>query len=1257
VATGAVTPLVVPAQAATSPMFSPDGRHIAYVAQSSGGPALHVFDVATGADELLLVGGTSSAPQWAVDQSIVQLGSSIQRTLLPGRFWFDDVALDPGLNQFSAVAADDAGNTSVPADPIAVTFDASAVADLAVAESDVFVHPIYARPGDRVTIAATVHNVGGASASEVSVLFLVSPEDGSTIEVVSAQTIAAIGAGAEAAVSASWNTLGKSGKYRISVVVDHLDRIAEAVETNNRATRDAFVNAEDKPFLTVKTDNVTYAPDSIALVTVEVSNPGASADFALTVRIEDAQGFAAGTLLDQTLPAFGSSTRAFALQWPTGGVVAGSYRARAVLTRQPGSVTEAAAPFAVEPQEAASATLVTNRASYSVGDAVELRARIRNTSLNADLGGLVARVKVRDAQGIEVFSHETTIPVLLLNTDVQLTANWVAPAAGSYTATLVVSSPDRDLATAVAAFAVTGSSQIEGSLDVAPAIVAGGEPVSVHATVRNTGTASVSNHTLSLLVVDTLTRAPADVRQRPLDLSPGASSPWDVSLDTTLLARRSYSLLLQLQGPGATETLATATFTVADRQAPVVAILTPVSGTFFNHDVAVMASARDDATGVARVELQASDGSWSRMTAGDPVSGTHTYLYPATAATEGSRTLRVRAADQAGNDDLTSTTDANPAAITVIIDVTAPSIAITGVDDGATYTAPVTPVIAIADAYLASQQTLLDGAPFISGSTVGTPGTHLLEATATDHAGNSAVRVAAFTIATNAPPVGHDMLVELDEDATAAIRLDASDPNGDQLSFVVSAPAHGRLEGTPPDLLYTPNADFFGDDAFTFTASDGVSTTPARTVTIRVLAVNDRPVASAGRDQTVSEGDRVVLDGSGSADIDDTALIYEWTQLTGPPVVLMTGSDAARREFIAPAVPRDGATLSFRLVVSDGRLDSVAAITNVLVKNVNHPPVADAGDDQHAKEGATVTLSGADSYDPDNDSTTFRWVQTAGPAVALSSPNTSTTTFVVPPLSQSTEVFTFELTVSDGEASASDAVSVTVARENHRPVANAGPDQTVQERTSVRLDGRGSGDLDHDSLTYGWRQLSGSPVFLSDASSSTPAFTAPDVGPAGASLVFELVVHDGFVASAPDTVTVQVNNVGTAPVCSAARADTNVLWPPNHRLVRIRIDGVTTDGGPGVRIVQVTQDEPVDGLGDGDTSPDAVIENDTVLLRAERSGNGNGRVYRVSFTATDRSGLACSGAVTVTVPHSPNKSAVDSGQQYDSTSAPAKKPK
>ena len=70
-----------------------------------------------------------------------------------------------------------------------------------------------------------------------------------------------------------------------------------------------------------------------------------------------------------------------------------------------------------------------------------------------------------------------------------------------------------------------------------------------------------------------------------------------------------------------------------------------------------------------------------------------------------------------------------------------------------------------------------------------------------------------------------------------------------------------------------------------------------------------------------------------------------------------------------------------------------------------------------------------------------------------------------------------------------------------------------------------------------------------------------------------------------------------------------------------------------VTVTGVRQDEPVVGTGDGDSAPDALIQPDgSVLLRAERAGSGNGRVYNVNFVADDGYGGSCSSVVSVCVP-------------------------
>jgi cysteine-rich repeat protein len=128
------------------------------------------------------------------------------------------------------------------------------------------------------------------------------------------------------------------------------------------------------------------------------------------------------------------------------------------------------------------------------------------------------------------------------------------------------------------------------------------------------------------------------------------------------------------------------------------------------------------------------------------------------------------------------------------------------------------------------------------------------------------------------------------------------------------------------------------------------------------------------------------------------------------------------------------------------------------------------------------------------------------------------------------------------------------------------------------------------------------------------------------------------------------------PVCTGAFASPDSLWPPNHKFVPIAIDGVTDPDGDRIAITvfDVAQDEPVDATGDGNTCGDAVgLGTDTVAVRSERSGNGDGRVYHIAFRAQDPLGLFCTGEVEVCVRHDNGHGGVcgDQGPLFDSAPA------
>jgi len=305
------------------------------------------------------------------------------------------------------------------------------------------------------------------------------------------------------------------------------------------------------------------------------------------------------------------------------------------------------------------------------------------------------------------------------------------------------------------------------------------------------------------------------------------------------------------------------------------------------------------------------------------------------------------------------------------------------------------------------------------------------------------------------------------------------------------------------------------------------------TCTVTVTWMNQPPTADAGPDQTVDEGETVILDAANSSDPDDGIDTYLWTQTEGPEVVLSDPA-APNPEFPSPDVGPDGASLEFELMVTDtGGLTHTDTCT-INVSWMNLAPTADAGSDQTVDEGKTVTLDAANSFDPDDGIDSYLWTQISGPAVTLSDPAAPGPSFVSPDVNPDGVSLEFQLTVTDnGGLTHTDACTVHVTWVNQAPVADAGSDQTVDEGETVTLDAANSFDPDDGIDTYLWTQINGPEVILSDPASPNPEFTSPDVGPDGASLTFELMVTDDGGLSHTDTCTIEVTWINVAPTADA----------------------------------------------------------------------------------------------------------------------------
>lgn len=107
------------------------------------------------------------------------------------------------------------------------------------------------------------------------------------------------------------------------------------------------------------------------------------------------------------------------------------------------------------------------------------------------------------------------------------------------------------------------------------------------------------------------------------------------------------------------------------------------------------------------------------------------------------------------------------------------------------------------------------------------------------------------------------------------------------------------------------------------------------------------------------------------------------------------------------------------------------------------------------------------------------------------------------------------------------------------------------------------------------------------------------------------------------------------PSISNVVVNPSELWPANHKMKDITVGYTSTDNFPApvTCSLTVSSNEPVTSASD-ETTPDWLVTNSNAAkLRAERSGEGDGRVYTLTVTCTDAQGNSASRTATVTVPH------------------------
>jgi cysteine-rich repeat protein len=478
--------------------------------------------------------------------------------------------------------------------------------------------------------------------------------------------------------------------------------------------------------------------------------------------------------------------------------------------------------------------------------------------------------------------------------------------------------------------------------------------------------------------------------------------------------------------------------------------------------------------------------------------------------------------------------------------------------------------------------------------------------TVSDGQGGTDIGAVTITVtAVNDSPVAGADTLTTNEEVAGTVNVLANDTDAENQTITITAnstPLHGTVSFVGGTATYTPEVNYFGPDAFTYTISDGAGGTATGNVTINVVNVQDNPVANDDNatvgeeaptvinvlaNDTDADGDTLVVSAVGTAD--------HGTVTLANGVVTYTGATNYR----GPDV--------FTYIVSDGNGGLDTAVVTLDVSDANDPPVAVADTMTTAEDTAQQLIVTNNDTDADGDTLTI---------ASFTQPANGTVTFVntratfVPALNFNGST-SFQYTLSDGRGGTSTTtVSVTVTPVNDRPVAVDDVATVVEETATVIAVLPNDTDVDTGTtLTVSAVGVAahGTVALAGGVITYTPAlnYFGPDA--------FTYTVSDGTLTDV-GAVAITVTNVNDTPV---AVNDTLTVNEDASGTRNVTLNDTDADGDT-LTIMQFTQ--PSNGS--------VTFTNTTATYTP--AGNFNG-TDSFTYTVRDPSNATATATVNVTV--------------------------
>ena len=299
-----------------------------------------------------------------------------------------------------------------------------------------------------------------------------------------------------------------------------------------------------------------------------------------------------------------------------------------------------------------------------------------------------------------------------------------------------------------------------------------------------------------------------------------------------------------------------------------------------------------------------------------------------------------------------------------------------------------------------------------------------IQFTSNDPSNSFSVVEVNLTVKENQPPVAHNSKVHGVEDQVLNFNLEATDPEGDKLTYeILSGPQNGLITGNGSDLNYVPNANFNGNDSLTFKVSDGSLESNFAEVIFVIEAINDAPIA--GTDEINGTEDEFIIVKFKHSDPDGDELDI---QITGSPENGFLWEENGMTIYF-PNNHYNGKD-EIRFTVTDGELSSEEGIIMINLKPTNDAPVAkELTIETQQNQFTLITLA---AEDIDGDNVTFD---------IITDPNHGTVSYVsedtwkYTPNPQFTGIDNFLFRAKDSTVQSNLAsVTINVKEENNAPV-------------------------------------------------------------------------------------------------------------------------------------------------------------------------------------------------------------------------------